>query len=204
MSKANPHRALLTGTSSEFIGLRPLPVALRGSNQTIFIKGPRDSGLTVVAQRIAGGKSTARLGSKALSNVIDAYVESGSTAWPDRVTKPRALILDGPQHLLTRKAATSALLDLLKVRRESNMITLVIQQNDDGSLTPLIKPLKVGEYTIIGIRFPKGVRGRRRFGRRYCKEGGYPLAASKGLAAMDDWTYSKVIYAIENWDGKSA
>ena len=105
---------------------------------------------------------------------------------------------------MTSRSATTALLALLRLRRESNKLTIVIQQNDDDSLTPLIKPLKCGEYTIVGIRFPKGVRGRRRFARRYCKLGGYPLAAAKGLAAMDDWTYSKVIAAIENWNAKSA
>lgn len=192
-------RALLTGTSSEFIGQRPLPLALRVVNQTIFVIGPKDSGLTVVAQRIAGPKSVARIGARALNSLIDAFIESGSKEWPDRALKPNTLIIDGPQHLLTRKTATKAMLDLLSRRRKAGTLTIVVQQNDDDSLTSLIRPLKQGEYTIVGLRFPKGIRGRRRFARRYCKQSGYSVAASRGLAKMDDWTYSKVIATIENW-----
>jgi hypothetical protein len=190
--------ALLAGTSSEYLGRRPLPRILR-ERKVVFVLGPEGVGKTCVAQRIADpwhGSDAAATEAIVLDTphlndaLIDCVRECG---WTDRILRARAVILDGPVWLKNRPGAVSALSDLLRLRAEAGLRTCVCQDDADGSVRLLMDRLPSGSYAVIGLRFPKGERGRLRFARRACDELGLPRTAARGTELLEPGGYERVV-----------
>ena len=89
--------------------------------------------------------------------------------------------------------------ELVEAREADGRRTLICQRDCDGSVDELIAVLKPGTAVVIGLRFPTGKRGRRRFARRACEELAAPREAARGTEQLDPWRYEDVIEAIRRW-----
>jgi len=181
--------ALLTGTSSEYLGKRALPRIL-SERSSVVVLGPEGSGKTSVALRLAE-PSPLRLDTKA---VQDALVECiAARKWRKELLEAPAVVLDGPVWLRGRPGAVAAICQLLKERQKASRRTIVCQSDSDGSVEELIAAMEPGSLVVVGLRFPKGERGRQRFARRQCEV----LELSKSLAKdthnIEPWGYDRVI-----------
>lgn len=191
-SRATP--ALLTGTSSEFLGRRPWPRVLR-ERQVVVLLGPQGVGKTVVAEQIAGVDAV-RLDTTALSDALLRRVREGG--W-GACLEPAALILDGPVWLRGRPGVVELLRELVDLRRREGRRTVLCQRDCDGSIDELIAVLKPGTHVVIGLRFPKGPRGRMRFARALCDVLGAPREAARGTDQLDPWRYDRVVEVVRRW-----
>ena len=81
--------ALVSGTSQEFIGAKPLPRVIR-ARAMVFVLGPAGVGKTTVAKSI-GGSNARYLSSEDVLKAINAFARSRKFA-DDLVTVP-ALVL---------------------------------------------------------------------------------------------------------------
>jgi hypothetical protein len=193
--------ALLTGTSSEYLGRRPFPRILR-DRHTVVVLGPGGVGKTAVAQRLANPAGIADGRAVPIGELVyldtnavqDALVARVATrAWSDRLVEARSLVLDGPVWLRNRPAAVAALCELIRARADACRRTLIVQNEEDCSVDTLIASMEPGEIVVIGLRFPKGPRGRLRFARRACDELGIARTAARGTDLIEPWGYARVI-----------
>ncbi|MFT7518958.1 MAG: hypothetical protein ACI9MC_001092, partial [Kiritimatiellia bacterium] len=69
----------------------------------------------------------------------------------------------------------------------------------DGSVNLLMDRILPGQMVVLGLRFPKGRRGRVRFATRMCEQLGLPKVAGRGTETLDPWGYAQVIAYLENW-----
>ncbi len=195
MATRAPVPALLTGTSSEFLGRRPLPHVVRRRLATVIL-GPEGSGKTTVAMRLVGS-GVLRLDTRA---VQAALVERVSMrGWAHELREAPALVLDGPVWLHNRPAAVDCLAELVRHRIAQGKRTAICQSDCDGSAHLLIEPIGLGQVVLVGLRYPKGRRGRKRFAARCCDELGLPRLAARGTEAIDDWSYESVLRYLARW-----
>ena len=89
--------------------------------------------------------------------------------------------------------------ELVEQRARTGRRTVLCQCDSDGSIDELIAVLRPGSSVVIGLRFPKGKRGRLRFARRVCEEVGAPREAARGTDQMDPWRYDTVVEVIRKW-----
>jgi hypothetical protein len=185
--------ALLTGTSTEYLGKRPLPKIMR-DRPVVILMGPKGVGKTRVAYRIAG-ETTRYLDTSALQHAILRRVRTG--AWSKALIKARGLILDGPVWLRNRPGMVDLIVELLRARGTLGRHTVVCQADTDCSIDLLIAAAPRGTLALVGLRFPKGKRGRLRFARRMCDEKGIDRIAARGTDQIAPWRYDRVIEVIE-------
>lgn len=199
LTLAQSHRAtkpaFLTGTSSEFLGKKPWPRVVRQRSVVVVI-GPEAVGKTSVAKRILGGAAL-RLNTHQMQESLIRRVREGK--WPQEVVQAEGLILDGPVWLRGRLGVVELLKELLVQRARQKRRTLVVQSDSDGSIDELIGVMPPGTLAVIGLRFPKGKRGRLRFARRICREVGAPEQAANGTEKLEPWRYQHVIDAVRRW-----
>ena len=119
--------------------------------------------------------------------------------WPRSLLRPAALVLDGPVWLRGRTGVVELLKELLEARAQDGRKTVVCQCDEDGSVDELIRVMRPGSVAVIGLRFPKGKRGRLRFARRACEEHGAPREAARGTDQLEPWRYERVIETIRRW-----
>lgn len=162
----------------------------------MVLLGPSGVGKTAVAQRIAG-EGAPRLDTTRLQEALVRRVRSGG--WPRTLLRPQALVLDGPVWLRGRPGVVDLLRELVVERARAGRKTILCQSDDDGSIDELIAVLKRGTAVVIGLRFPKGRRGRLRFARRLCDEIGAPAEAARLTVQLDPWRYERVVELIRRW-----
>lgn len=181
--------ALLTGTSSEFMGLRPLPKLLR-QRRVVFVLGPPGVGKTSVASVLSNGDARS-IDARAIDQILLERVRTGR--WSDEWLTPIDLVLDGPVWLRNRSGAVSLLAELAQLRAADGARTYVCQAEADGSIEELIAAMVAGSSVVIGLRFPSGKRARLRCARRMCDELGLPRDAALGSECLDPWRYDRLV-----------
>lgn len=203
-----PHRcppAFLAGTSAEFLGRKPWPRVIR-ERHVIFVLGPEGSGKTQVARRMqaytdqnakASGEGSVYLDSRALQHAVLDRVRRGT--WAEPLLAARSLVLDGPVWLRNRAGLVELLVELLRERERERRRTIVCQSDNDGSIEALIGAMDIGSIVVVGLRFPKGRRGRLNYARRVCDELGIPREAARGTEIIEPWGYEVVAEHLRRW-----
>lgn len=172
-----------------------MPRILR-ERHVILVLGPKGVGKSSVAQRLASldlpcAKGVLCLDTRQLQDAL--VVQVGARGWDPRLLEVPALVLDGPVWLHNRPAAVRALCELLRIRAERGLRTLVCQSDHDCSIDVLMGALEAGSSVVVGLRFPKGTRGRLRFARRVCEELDIPRSLARGSDLLEPWGYEAVI-----------
>jgi hypothetical protein len=194
-SESNISPALIAGTSGKFLGKSPLPnVVLKRRIVAIF--GPMGSGKTSVAHRLVG-KGAVCLENGQLQAGLLGRVRTGQ--WTRKLVGHNGLILDDIVWLKQRPGIVGLLLELLEHRAALGLRTVVCQGGSDGSLEEIISKVSAGSMAIIALRFPKGKRGKLRYGRLKCDELGIPRRAARGTDLIDGWKYSAVERVLRSW-----
>lgn len=161
----------------------------------VVLLGPQGVGKTVVAEQIAGIDAV-RLDTTRLSDALLRRVREGS--WGELLTHD-ALVLDGPVWLRGRPGVVELLRELVEFRRRDGRRTVLCQRDCDGSIDELIALLKPGTSVVVGLRFPKGPRGRLRFARALCDVLGAPREAARGTEQLEPWRYDRVVDVVRRW-----
>lgn len=181
--------ALLTGTSEEFLGKKPLPRVLR-CRQVVYVLGPEGVGKSTVARSLCG-QAHVELDTRQLEHVMLERVRL--LRWPERIEQTPALVVDGPVWLRNRRGAVNLLLELARQRAVDARRTVFVQGDADGSLEELISHSEPGSAVVVGLRFPTGRRGRLRCARRLCAELGLPFAVAAGSEVLEPWRYDRLV-----------
>jgi hypothetical protein len=184
--------ALVSGTSGEFLGRKPLPRAV-ATRSALFIFGPPGVGKTSVARHLLGDDAL-YLDAPQLIETIAHRVRY--RRWPDAVDVADALILDGPCFLGRRPSVLKALQDLVHHRVVEARRTVVCEGEDGSPLSSIIDAVDVDQRATVVLRFPVG-RGRRRFANRICDELGRNRQLAAATASIEPWTYDTVREIIE-------
>lgn len=185
--------ALLTGTSSEFLGKRASPKLLR-ERHLVVVLGPAGSGKTSVATRLAGPQAVYLDGRQTHDRLVECIARS---KWADDLVQAESLVLDGPCWLRRRPAAVAAYASLFRQRIDAGRLTLVVQNDDDASIHEVLAHIAPGEAAVVGLRFPKGPRGKLRFARKMCDELLLPRRAASGTEDLEPWEYERVLSEIK-------
>lgn len=182
----------VTGTSSEYLGRRPLRRLLR-ERGVVFLLGPRASGKTAVGRRIAAeaGRPVVHLSDHDIQQAVVARTRTG--AWATKLVEAPALLLDGPRFLRNRPAVVEFLRELIEQRRAAGRKTVICEVAEDGSIPRLLDGMEAGSSVTVGLRFPASRSGRMRFARRACDMLGLPRKAANGTDALEPWGYEAVL-----------
>ena len=124
--------------------------------------------------------------------------------WAQRLLTSPGLVLDGPEWLGARPGVLAMLTDLVRSRAKGGHQTVVCQPDHDGSLHLLAGAMEAGSVVVIGLRFPSGRRGRKRFARRVCDELGLPISAASGTEQLEPWSYQAVLRSLRVSPGRPA
>jgi hypothetical protein len=197
--------ALLTGTSSEFMGRKPLPRLLR-QRHLVFVLGPQGVGKSTVGRVLSRTNGDARVPSRLpavngysgwmdldtsrLEHALLDRVRSGR--WASEIEGASALVIDGPVWLRNRHGAVALLLELAKLRCTAQRRTVFCQAVTDGSIEELISLTEPGSAVVVGLRFPTGRKSRLRCAHEVCDAHGLPHAAADGSEALDPWRYDQL------------
>ena len=182
---AHPTPALLTGTSSEFLGRRPTPRLVR-QRRILVVIGPPRVGKSRVGRRLAGAGYQS-LDTHDLDDAVVGRVRGG--LWtPDLLAAP-GLVIDGPVWLRNRQMVTQLLVELATSRADLGHRTVFCQRTADGSAEELMGAMPKGAMVVVGLRFPKGRTSRVNIARRRCEELGLDPALARGAHDLDPWTY---------------
>lgn len=180
---------LLSGTSNEYLGRKPLARAIR-QRPLLILAGPSGVGKSSVALRICG-PGALRLGERALRGATVWRIRRGH--WRDELLQTEALVLDGPVFLGRRPGVVEALRELVRVRVRAGLRTVVCEGRvRDGSIGLLMDAVAPQFRATVMLRFPVG-RGRLRFARGMCDEFGLDLKHARATALMEPWSYEAVV-----------
>ena len=189
--RARDRSALIVGTSTEFLGKKPLPIVVR-TRPVLLVLGEAGTGKTSVARRILG-QNALRLKGEALNSACARAVRRGR--WPDEILAAPGLILDGPTYLNRRPGVLRLMASLLDSRTTAGLRTVIVQGNGDDTASLLLDALETGRRATVTLRFPIG-RGQVRFAVRMCQQLDLPTSLGRGLEVSEPWTYRKVIRAL--------
>jgi len=192
MDSAPLEPVLLSGTSSEYLGRKPLPRSVR-QRRLIIVTGPAGVGKTTVANRIAG-LGAVHVEGKALHHATVEWIRR--TCWAGPILECPHLVLDAPVFLPRRPGAASALKELIRRRVEAGRVTVLCEGSvSDGSIGLLMDAVPPEVRATITLRFPVG-RGRLRFARHTCDDLGLEGHQAHQVTSLDPWTYARVVEAL--------
>lgn len=186
--------AFITGTSSEFLGRKPLPRVLR-QRWIAFLLGPEGVGKSTVARALALG-TRVELDAKQLEVQVNSRVRTGT--WSSRILSAPCVVLDGPMWLSNVSGRKGFLAELVRYRAVACRRTFVCQTKNDSSVSNLLEEVEPGSAVTLGLRFPVGRRARLRCARSLCDELELPLECAIGSEDLDPWRYDRVrAYLVE-------
>lgn len=177
--------ALITRTSSELLGRRPLPKVLR-ERPVVFVLGPAGVGKTSVAARLL--QDSPRHVEAAFR---PAVVAAARGAWSKPLREAPGLLFDDVDFLHNRLGALELLAALLRERAAAGRRTVLCQGGPDTSVTLLYGMLPPGLRASVLLRFPVGV-GRRRHVMNRCDQRNLDFGAAREAVSLDPWSYELV------------
>jgi hypothetical protein len=182
---------LIAGTSSEFLGRKPLPRAVR-ERPLVVLAGPPGSGKATVALRFVGEEPVVRLSAaEAEAAALEAVRRKG---WSEALQGAPALVVVAPPGV-ERPGLARALAALVRARVEAGRRTVLLAPEAARWLGPPFEGIDPVLRATVLLRFPVG-RGRRRFEQRACAELGLPAAALRSYTPPEPWTYAAVRAAL--------
>lgn len=189
--KHKPTPALITGTSSEFLGRRPLPRLLQ-ERWVLIVIGPPRVGKSRVGRRLASGSEpevadAQVMDTHGLDTAVVDRIRTGS--WSEAAMHAEALVVDGPVWLRNRPSVVGLLVELATTRAAHARRTVFCQRMADGSAEELMGALPRGSTAVIGLRFPKGRNSRLAIARRRCEELGVSPDRAVRSHDLQPWTY---------------
>ncbi len=193
LRRTKEETSLLTGTSGEFLGRRPLPRVLR-QRALVVVCGPRCVGKSSVAAVIAGDKA----------RIVDDHGLHQATLWRIRkrhwskaMLEQPCLVIDGPVFLSERPAAANMVASLIEQRVSAGLPTILVEGPlDDGSVQLLMDAVPPEQRCTLTLRFPvEG--GRLRYAQRICDELGLIRACARQTLSIDPWCYRAVREYLE-------
>lgn len=189
--------ALIAGTSTEFVGDRPLRVSVRAC-PIALVEGPLGAGRTTVARRIAeqdGCEALVVDGRSFATSASVSRVRRGR--WSEALREAPALIFDELAMLAERRGAVvSQLVELLEDRANRGLRTVCVAAPGDASLSALCEHLAPERTVHVLLRFPAR-SGRVRFARREANLRGLSDESATGLEHLEPWTYEAVRAALD-------
>lgn len=183
--------AFISGTSSEFLGRRPLPRALQ-VREVLLLLGPPGVGKSEVARRLVGPDAP-RLNSRELMDALSWRVRH--RRWSDELLSAPAIIVDAPCFLARRPAVEQAFVNLLTTRANLGRRTMVCQPEDGSIVHRLFEAVPAEQRATLALRFPEG-RGRRRYAAQLCDELGIDRKHARTVVDLVPWTYDHVHAAL--------
>jgi len=193
-----PLPTLVSGTSTEFLGRKPLPRAV-ARRPVVFLLGPKGVGKTTVALHLAGAQRC-YLPEEELLGVLRAYARA--RCWAEAYLSPAALVLEAPCFLSRRPAVTLALQDLLQQRTSRGGRSFVCEADDEDPMRELIGSLSPKDKATMVLRFPVG-RGRRRYVLRMCDELEVDRSHARQATQLVPWTYALARQALMDLSTRS-
>ena len=184
--KRGPAPALISGTSSEFLGGKPLPRAVR-DRPLIFLLGPRGVGKTSVAHQLVE-EGTLHLHERALLDAVSEQVRQRQ--WPDQLDTLPALILEGPSFLPHRPGMAGAVQTLVNLRAQAGLKTIVTDAEGAAALG-LMEGVPPELRATVVLRFPVG-RGRLKLARQLCESMGIDPRLAEQTLELSPWSYASV------------
>ena len=179
--------AFISGTSSEFLGQKPLPRAVR-SRPLIFILGPKGVGKSIVARHLLG-KDAIHLDSKQLSDRVSRSIRN--RILDAELRECENLILDAPYYISRRPGYLKSIHGLLQHRVSHGLRTVLIESQDMASMQAFMDAVNLEQRATLSLRFPVG-RGRRRFALKVCDELGLDAIYARRMVSMEPWSYTAV------------
>lgn len=179
--------ALLTRTSRELLGERPLPSLLQ-RRPTVFLLGSAGVGKRTVAARLLP-PSALVLDADQLRRELTAA--GRNRKWSDEISESPGLFLAGLDCLHRRHGALRLLGELLRARCLTGRKTALSQGPADASVTLLYPELTPECRVTVLLRFPVG-GGRRRFVREACLARGIAPDRAGAAVHLSDWSYTAV------------
>ncbi len=183
---------MLTGTSGEYLGRRPLPRALR-ERPVVVVCGPLGVGKSSVARAIAGDKARS-LDDRGLHAAMVWRIRQ--SRWSKALLTVPALVIDGPVFLADRPGAAATVVELIRLRVEAGLHTVLVEGLlADGSLGLLMDAVPPEQRATLTLRFPVA-GGRLRFAQRVCDELDLPRGHARAVQKLHPWSYRAVRSAL--------
>jgi hypothetical protein len=183
---------LVTGTSSEYLGARPVRRIFR-ERPVIIVLGPRGVGKSAVAERLASfdTQEVLRLDTARINDELVRCVRR--RGWAENILKVQSLILDGPERLHQRPACRDFVRRLVEARAAAGLRTVVCEAPGDASAHEVLSWIHPGSAGVLGLRFPLSRSGRLRVARRMCEQLGFEKNHAAGTDLLEPWGYDRVL-----------
>lgn len=178
--------ALVTRTSGELLGRRPLP-RLIAQRPLVFVLGPPGVGKSAVGRRLVGGEGL-ELGPEALRQALNHAARHGH--FPEELRDTPALLLDRVDYLDGRYGAVELFGRFLQGRIDEGRRTVICQGADTTCVLVGASLPHCTKATLL-LRFPVG-RGRRRYVANRCRARGLSYTHARAATSLDPWSYAAV------------
>ncbi|MDP6935304.1 MAG: hypothetical protein QGG40_20460 [Myxococcota bacterium] len=185
--------AFFSGTSTEFLGRKPLPLVVR-QRPVIFVMGPGGVGKTEVARFLVGSDAV-ELSAENVDGRVLWGVRTRNLHWPDSIRLAPNLIIDCPYNLEPRMVVRRAVVALLEERIRSGRRTIVCERDDVAGIHALSQGLAPVDRAVVALRYPVG-RGRRKYAVKVCEELGIGRRHARVLDELDPWSYRAIHEAL--------
>ena len=184
--------SLFSGTSTEFLGSKSLPCAVR-ERPILFLFGPKGVGKSMVARHFLGDDALL-LRQREVMEAMALRILLND--WPWELAHIPKLAIEAPCFIDNRPSVLHSLGKLVGDRLRRGLRTAVLDAEDGGSVKGILNAFPLEQRATVILRFPVG-GGRYRFLARECRDRGLPLRHARRLARKQPWTYRSVLQELD-------